>query len=119
MAKTKLERISSIEEEIRQLENQRKQLLQQHKEQERKERTHRLCRRGGLLESMVPATIDLSDEQFKTLLEKTISSEYGRKILVSLSAQGADVITSVTAETIPSDDAGNGGDTINLKRATG
>ena len=36
MAKTKLERIASIEEEIKQLDNQRKLLLQQHKEQERK-----------------------------------------------------------------------------------
>ena len=38
MARTKLERIAGIEEEIRQLENQRKQLMQQHKEQERRER---------------------------------------------------------------------------------
>ncbi len=70
MGKTKLEKIAGIEETMRQLENQRKQLLQQYKEQERKERTHRLCKRGGLLESIMPDTVTLTDEQFRTFLEK-------------------------------------------------
>ena len=42
MAKTRLEKIESIKEEIIQLENQRKRLLQAEKEQERKDRTKRL-----------------------------------------------------------------------------
>lgn len=36
MAKTKAEKITSIEEEIRQLENRRRQLVQEQKAQERK-----------------------------------------------------------------------------------
>ena len=90
MAKTKLEKIESIQVEIRQLENQKKQLFQQHREQERKDRTKRLCRRAGLLESLFPDTITLTDEQFKTFLEKTISSEYARKILAGLTGQSSD-----------------------------
>ena len=90
MSQSKLEKIASIEEEIRQLENQRKQLLQRHKEQERKERTHRLCKRGGLLESLVPGTLELNDEQFKTFLEKTIAGEYARKVLNGLGGQKTD-----------------------------
>jgi len=43
MAKTRLEKIESIQTEIQQLENQRKRLLQAEKEQERKDRTKRLC----------------------------------------------------------------------------
>jgi len=86
MAKTKLERIIDIENEIRQLENQRKQLLQQHKEQERKERTKRLCQRMGLFESMLPDTITLSDELFKSFLEKTVANDFGRRMLDSLTA---------------------------------
>lgn len=54
MAKTKAEKITSIEEEIRQLENRRRQLVQEQKAQERKDRTKRLCRRMGLFESLVP-----------------------------------------------------------------
>ena len=41
MAKTRTERIESIQTEIQQLENQRKKLIQQEKEQERKDRTKR------------------------------------------------------------------------------
>ncbi|MCI8623447.1 MAG: DUF3847 domain-containing protein [Provencibacterium sp.] len=74
MAKSKLEKITSIEEEIRQLENQRKLLLQEQKEQERKDRTKRLCRRMGLFESLLPDTMSLTDVQFQTFLEKTIAT---------------------------------------------
>jgi len=57
MAKSRLEKIESIKTEIAQLENQRKRLLQAEKEQERKDRTKRLCKRAGLLESLLPETI--------------------------------------------------------------
>jgi len=89
MAKTKNEKITSIEEQIRQLENQRKKLLQSQREQERKDRTRRLCQRGGLLESMLPGTIPLSDEQFKSFLEKTVANDFGRRTLEKLAAQGS------------------------------
>ena len=48
MAKTKIEKIASFEEEIKQLENKQKRLIQEKKEQERKDRTNRLCKRLGL-----------------------------------------------------------------------
>ena len=89
MAKTKTEKITSIEEEIRQLENKRRQLVQEQKTQERKDRTKRLCRRMGLFESLVPDTIPLTEEQFKTFLEKTVAAEQSRRILDELTAQNA------------------------------
>jgi len=90
MAQTKLERIAGIEEEIKQLKNRQKELQQQHNAQERKARNHRLCKRGGLWESLVPDTITLTDEQFKTFLEKTITTEYARRILRELKAQSGE-----------------------------
>ena len=87
MAKTRAERIESIKTEIAQLENQRKRLLQAEKEQERKDRTRRLCKRAGLLESLLPETIPLTDEQFKTFLEKAVISVTSRRILDELTAQ--------------------------------
>lgn len=45
MAKSKAEKIADIELQMTQLENQRKKLLQQQKEQERTERKKRLCKR--------------------------------------------------------------------------
>ncbi len=89
MAKTKAEKITSIEEEIRQLENRRRQLVQEQKAQERKDRTKRLCRRMGLFESLVPDTIPLTEEQFKTFLEKTVMTEHSRHILDEMTAQNA------------------------------
>jgi len=89
MPKTKLEKIAGIEEEIRQLENRRRQLVQEQKAQERKDRTKRLCRRMGLFESLVPDSIPLTEEQFKTFLEKTVMTEHSRRILDEMTAQDA------------------------------
>ena len=99
MAKTKAEKITSIEEEIRQLENRRRQLVQEQKAQERRDRTKRLCRRMGLFESLVPDTIPLTEEQFKTFLEKTVMSDQARRILDELTARNAPTAPAQGAET--------------------
>ena len=99
MAKTKAEKITSIEEEIRQLENRRRQLVQEQKAQERRDRTKRLCRRMGLFESLVPDSIPLTEEQFKTFLEKTVMSDQARRILDELTARNAPTAPTQGAET--------------------
>lgn len=99
MPKTKLEKIAGIEEEIRQLENRRRLLVQEQKAQERKDRTKRLCRRMGLFESLVPDSIPLTEEQFKTFLEKTVAAEHGRRLLDELTAQNAARAAAEGAET--------------------
>ena len=114
--KTKLEKISSIEEQIAQLERQKKQLNQQHKEQERKDRTKRLCKRAGLLESILPDTLKLTDEQFKTFLEKTTGNEYGRRTLANIVAKAEATATQKHTETAQNGEqttlqgAGSGGE---------
>jgi len=97
MSQTKLEKITSIQEQIAQLENRCKQLIQEQKIQERKDRTKRLCRRMGLFESLLPESIPLTEEQFKTFLEKTILSEYSRKILSTLTTENAATTTPQNA----------------------
>lgn len=99
MPKTKLEKIAGIEEEIRQLENRRRQLVQEQKAQERKDRAKRLCRRMGLFESLIPDSIPLTEEQFKTFLEKTVAAEHGRKLLDEMTAQNAARAATEGAET--------------------
>ncbi len=99
MPKTKLEKIAGIEEEIRQLENRRRQLVQEQKAQERKDRTKRLCRRMGLFESLIPDSIPLTEEQFKTFLEKTVAAEHGRRLLDEMTAQNATRAATEGAET--------------------
>lgn len=81
MGNIKKEKIENINQEIERLKNQQKLLQQQYNEQERKARTKRLCSRGGYLESRLPETITLTDNQYKVLLERTLFSERGRTIL--------------------------------------
>jgi len=107
MSKTKLERVESIDEEIAQLLNRRKELMQQHREQERKERTKRLCRRMGLFESLVPDSIPLTEEQFRTFLERTVASPFGRGLLADLTAQNAVMPADPSEDTVG--DAGDAG----------
>jgi hypothetical protein len=63
MSKTIAEKIASKRELIQQLKNEEKQLVQKQKLQNRKDRTKRLCSRHGLLESMLPEIITITDEQ--------------------------------------------------------
>ena len=98
MAKTKIEKIASIDEEIRQLTNKKKRLIQEQKEQERKDRTNRLCKRMGLFEKLLPDTIPLTEEQFQTFLEKTVLTEHSRRILDGLTAQNAATAPAQGAE---------------------
>jgi predicted nuclease with TOPRIM domain len=97
MAKTTAEKIKSIETEMQQLDNQRKQLMQKQKEQDRKDRTKRLCRRMELFESLLPDTITLTDDLFKLFLEKTIITEYSRRILDGLTARNAAAAAPIRA----------------------
>jgi hypothetical protein len=75
MSKTIAEKIAEAQEKINQDENKLKLLLRQQKEAERNARTNRLCKRGGLLESLLPGTIPLTDEQFRTFLLKTTAND--------------------------------------------
>jgi len=97
--KTVAEQIASTREEIKQLENKLKQQQQKQNEQERKARTRRLCSRGGYIESRLPEIITLTDEQFKSFIEKTMFGEYARKILDGMTKQNADTGSGISAKT--------------------
>ncbi len=130
MAKTKAEKIASIEMQMAQLENQRKKLIQEQREQTRKDRTKRLCKRMGLFESMLPDTITLTDEQFQNFLEQTVCAEHSRRILERMTEQNAATAAPIRAgaaaqpptnpaSTEPQDGADGDGDEGNGARVTG
>jgi len=87
-------KIEEARAKITQYENHMKQLVQKQKAEERKARTKRLCSRHGLLESMFPETIVLTDEQFKAFLEKAVVNDYGRRMLDSVMAKSGGVTTA-------------------------
>ena len=82
--KSYVDQIELAREEIRQRENRLKELLQKQKDLDRKARTHRLCERGGYLESVLPDTIPLTLEQFKAFINKTLTTDFASKTLHAL-----------------------------------
>ena len=78
MRRTKLERAEVLEVKIKEMENEKKLLLQGHKEDERKNRTRRLCKHAGVLESVVPETASMNDEQLKWLFEQTLTTDFAK-----------------------------------------
>jgi len=88
-AKKIAEQIEAAEKEIKQQENRLKELRQQYKVQEGKERTHRLIERGAILESLMEEPLTFTNEQIKTFLEKTVQTDFARKILTQLKGQNA------------------------------
>ena len=101
MAKTILEKIEAKQQEILQKQKEEKQLRKRYNEEQRKARTHRLCNRHGLFEKMLPDTIALTDEQFKTFLEKTVANEHGRRMLAKLTAQDSTTTVPLRPATSP------------------
>ena len=92
MAKTKTEKITDIQERIAQLENQKKKLVQEQKDADRRARTKRLCKRHGLLESMLPEIAGITDEQYKSLIEKAVDSKLFRDMLDAMTAMAGDIV---------------------------
>lgn len=80
MEKSKDE-VQAVREQIRQLENRQKILLNKKSDTERKERTHRLIERGAILESVFPSVIPLSNEEVKTFLSDVSQLSEVRKLL--------------------------------------
>lgn len=94
MAKTINKKILEKQEQIAQLKAQEKQLIQKEKEQSRKARTKRLIERGAILESLIDGAENLTNEQVKTFLEKTVANDYGKRILTNIVTQGGKTTTA-------------------------
>jgi len=99
MPKTTAEKIATKREQIQQLQNEEKQLIQKQKEQDRKDRTKRLCQRHGLLEKFMPDLATITDEQFETFIRKGINTSYGQKILAEIVGDTGASTAQQTAET--------------------
>ncbi|MEG1926307.1 MAG: DUF3847 domain-containing protein [Ruthenibacterium sp.] len=88
MTKTKLEKIAGIEEQILQLENQRKLLLQKQKEDDRKARTKRLIERGAILESLISGADAMSNKQVQDILAAALSGKAAAQVATFVPAGG-------------------------------
>jgi len=84
MSKTRLEKIDSIDEEIARLRRRQTLLKQEHNKQARKDRTYRLCRRGGIVEKLLPDIARITDEQFDIFIGKVLLTPHTARILAGL-----------------------------------
>ena len=85
--KTLNEQIAAARAEVAQKEARVKELLQRQKTEERKARNHRLCKRGGQLESLFPALAKLTEEEFETFVQKTLMTGFAEKVLRGLATE--------------------------------
>lgn len=74
LKKLKAEKADNTEE-IRQINNRIKIITNLERDAERRERTHRLIEKGAIIESLLPATIPLSGEEFKAFLLHLLDEE--------------------------------------------
>ena len=75
------EKIAKTEEEIRQLQNKKKKLLNEKKAAERKARTRRLIERGAVLESLIEQPEQYDNGQIKSLLETALRTPQAQEFL--------------------------------------
>ena len=76
------EKILMADEEIKQLQNKRKKLISQQKQEERKKRDRRLYEKGAVFESIFNESKDFSKDEFYQLISFTnIKEVINQKIL--------------------------------------
>ena len=69
------EKILMADEEIKQLQNKRKKLISQQKQEERKKRDKRLYEKGAVFESIFTESKDLTKDEFYQLITSLIRKE--------------------------------------------
>ena len=118
--KTLDERIEAARVEKQQAEARIKGLLNQQKTQERKDRNHRLCKRGGQVEKLLPGLAELTEEQFETFVQKTLLTGFAEKVLRGLSSEEtADDTASKPTETAKNVSADSDVETSTSARVAG
>jgi butyrate kinase len=81
---TRTEKLAQIKEQQERLDAEKKALLAEIREADRKERTNRLCKRHGLLESLLSGTIKLNDKYYNEFIKKAAVTDGAKKILADL-----------------------------------
>ena len=79
-------KLDDVRERIEELKKEEKKLVQEQSKEEQKQRTHRLCKRGGEVEKLLPDLKTLSEEQFYLFVEKTLLTDSTKRILADIVA---------------------------------
>jgi len=96
--KTNEDKIAIKDEQIKQLLNQKKKLVQKQKADERKQRTSRLIRRQAQMEAFMKDLITITDDQFEAFIRTGINTSYGRNKLTEIIGKGAEAASAYIAK---------------------
>jgi len=99
--KPRTTRIEEIKNQRQELAEKIKELEQKEREVEKKKRNQRISKRGGLLESLLPDIIPLTDEQLNDFLQAVLSSDLARRTLDGITAKAEEVTTPPIVEVTP------------------
>ena len=99
MFEAKLRKLEKLDEKILGLQNEKKQVRQEYNEAVKKARNHRIFKRGGMIESILPESKDFTDEQMKTLLEQVLTSGFAVKRVAEITGKESE--PERTASAIP------------------
>lgn len=81
------QQLAKSEARLRRAQHEEKILEHQMKQLTRKERTHRLCTRGAMLESYFPHPEAVTDEQVSQILRVLFHQEAARQLMESILAK--------------------------------
>jgi hypothetical protein len=84
MSKSRTEKIASYDEQIAKLLEKRNTELEKQKKEEKEATEKRQRKRGELLEKLIPETVNLTIEQFTTLINRTTANPFGRDKLAEI-----------------------------------
>ena len=84
MAKNRLAKVETLDEQIAKLQEQRKNEMQKHRQEERKEDDKRRRSRGEIIEKLMPDTVNLTIEEFTAFINKTTANTFGRDKLAEI-----------------------------------
>ena len=73
--------VSSIDLEIEQLKNRRKEILVRENEAKRKARTRRLIQRGAILEELIPEAETFLNEEIQEIVKYALNTPYVKEYL--------------------------------------
>ena len=80
------QKIEKTEKKLRWAKQEEKRLIHQAKTLTRKERTHRLCTRGAMLESCLPHPEAVTDEQVSLFLKLLFHQDSTRQLMEKIFA---------------------------------
>ena len=101
MNNKKLAKIESLDEQMQKIAKQKKQLIQEYKEQENKAKMRRITKRGAFFESILPETVSLTDVQVKTLLEMVLLSDFASNRIKEMQSGAFPPAKPASAKTVP------------------